>query len=353
MSKKLLVHIVSICILLAAQIVVAQQANKPLTNDDIITMTKNHLPEGVIVNAIQANETQFDVSANGLIALQKAGISQKVMDAMLSAQASKRTSGTSPANAPAAAATSGAGTAAATSGAGTAAAPGQPTVSLVQGTAKQPVALEKTQIAQTKTKASSLGALATDSAVNEALRVGVTQVAWSAAASSGSYAGASAIGAAGNVMGGIMGKRKPTLTYVWALPSPKSATIAPSNTPSFDINYAGIPGVNADEFEPAIVKLVSTQNNWRLVGANEAKQDTAQGMNWEVYSSFVEQRVPAQIQKSESGKAHVSPSAALAGGEYGIVLRPVNKSKKFSGSDISQNQGEGVLFNSVWSFSVK
>jgi hypothetical protein len=344
MSKKLLVHIVSICILLAAQIVVAQQANKPLTNDDIITMTKNHLPEGVIVNAIQANETQFDVSANGLIALQKAGISQKVMDAMLSAQASKRTSGTSPGNAPAAAATS---------GAGTAAAPGQPTVSLVQGSAKQPVTLEKTQIAQTKTKASSLGALATDSAVNEALRVGVTQVAWSAAASSGSYAGASAIGAAGNVMGGIMGKRKPTLTYVWALPSPKSATIAASNTPSFDINYAGIPGVNADEFEPAIVKLVSTQNNWRLVGANEAKQDTAQGMNWEVYSSFVEQRVPAQVQKSESGKAHVSPSAALAGGEYGIVLRPVNKAKKFSGSDISQNQGEGVLFNSVWSFSVK
>ena len=344
MSKKLLVHIVSICILLAAQIVVAQQANKPLTNDDIITMTKNHLPEGVIVNAIQANETQFDVSANGLIALQKAGISQKVMDAMLSAQASKRTSGTSPGNAPAAAATP---------GAGTAAAPGQPTVSLVQGSAKQPVTLEKTQIAQTKTKASSLGALATDSAVNEALRVGVTQVAWSAAASSGSYAGASAIGAAGNVMGGIMGKRKPTLTYVWALPSPKSATIAPSNTPSFDINYAGIPGVNADEFEPAIVKLVSTQNNWRLVGANEAKQDTAQGMNWEVYSSFVEQRVPAQVQKSESGKAHVSPSAALAAGEYGIVLRPVNKSKKFSGSDISQNQGEGVLFNSVWSFSVK
>ena len=344
MSKKLLVHIVSICILLAAQIVVAQQANKPLTNDDIITMTKNHLPEGVIVNAIQANETQFDVSANGLIGLQKAGISQKIMDAMLSAQASKRTSGTSPANAPAAAATP---------GAGTAAAPGQPTVSLVQGTAKQPVALEKTQIAQTKTKASSLGALATDSAVNQALQVGVQQVAWSAAASSGSYAGASAIGAAGNVMGGIMGKRKPTLTYVWALPSPKSATIAPSNTPSFDINYAGIPGVNADEFEPAIVKLVSTQNNWRLVGANEAKQDTAQGMNWEVYSSFVEQRVPAQVQKNESGKAHVSPSAALAAGEYGIVLRPVNKSKKFTGSDISQNQGEGVLFNSVWSFSVK
>jgi hypothetical protein len=335
MSKKLLVHIVSICILLAAQIVVAQQANKPLTNDDIITMTKNHLPEGVIVNAIQANETQFDVSANGLIGLQKAGISQKIMDAMLSAQASKRTSGTSPGNAPAAAA------------------PGQPTVFLVQGSAKQPVTLEKTQIAQTKTKASSLGALATDSAVNQALQVGVQQVAWSAAASSGSYAGASAIGAAGNVMGGIMGKRKPTLTYVWALPSPKSATVAPSNTPSFDINYAGIPGVNADEFEPAIVKLVSTQNNWRLVGANEAKQDTAQGMNWEVYSSFVEQRVPAQVQKSESGKAHVSPSAALAGGEYGIVLRPVNKSKKFSGSDISQNQGEGVLFNSVWSFSVK
>jgi hypothetical protein len=342
MSKKLLMGIVSVCVVLATQIAFAQQANKPLTNDDIITMTKNHLSEGVVVNAIQANDTQFDVSANGLIALQKAGVSQKVMDAMLTAQASKRAAATASAGSPPAAPTA---TAAAT--------PGQPTVSVVQGNAKQSLTLEKTQIAQTKTKASSLGALATDTAVNQALQVGVEQVAWSAAARNGSYAGASAIGAAGSVMGGMMGRRKPTLTYVWALPSPKSATTAPSNTPAFDINYAGIPGVNPNEFEPAIVKLVSTPNNWRLVGANEAKQDTVQSMDWEVYSSFVEQRIPTQIQKSEPGKAHVSPSSALPAGEYGIVLRPVNKSKKFSGSDISQNQGEGLVFNSVWSFSVK
>ena len=326
------------CVVLSMGVVVAQQS-KPLSNDDVVSMTKNHLPESVIINAIQANETQFDTSANGLIALQKAGVSQSVMDAMLAAQKNKRNTAASAATA----------SAPASSGA----AAGQPAVNLLQENSKLPLALEKTQVAQTKAKANSLGALATDAALTQALQVGVQQAAWSAAAHSGSYAGASAIGAAGGVMGGMMGHRKPSFTYVWALPTPKSATTVSSNTPAFEVNYAGIPGINPDEFEPSIVKLVSTSNNWRLVGATEAKQDTAQGTDWQLYSSFVEQRVPTQNKKTAPGQAQVSPSSALTPGEYGIVLRPVNKSKKFAGSDIAQNQGEGVLFNSVWSFAVK
>ena len=325
------------CVLLSMGVVVAQQS-KPLSNDDVVNMTKNHLPESVIINAIQANETQFDTSANGLIALQKAGVSQSVMDAMLAAQKNKRNTAASAAT-PSAPASSGAA--------------GQPAVNLLQENSKLPLALEKTQVAQTKAKANSLGALATDAALTQALQVGVQQAAWSAAAHSGSYAGASAIGAAGGVMGGMMGHRKPSFTYVWALPTPKSATTVSSNTPAFEVNYAGIPGINPDEFESSIVKLVSTSNNWRLVGATEAKQDTAQGTEWQLYSSFVEQRMPTQNKKTAPGQAQVSPSSALAPGEYGIVLRPVNKSKKFAGSDIGQNQGEGVLFNSVWSFAVK
>ncbi|HZR33075.1 MAG TPA: hypothetical protein VFA76_14615 [Terriglobales bacterium] len=327
------------CVLLSVALVVAQQS-KPLSNDDVVSMTKNHLPESVIINAIQANETQFDTSANGLIALQKAGVSQSVMDAMLAAQKNKRNTAASAATA----------SAPASSGP---AASGQPAVNLLQENSKLPLALEKTQVAQTKAKANSLGALATDAALTQALQVGVQQAAWSAAAHSGSYAGASAVNAAGGVMGGIMGHRKPSFTYVWAIPTPKSATTVASNTPAFEVNYAGIPGINPDEFEPSIVKLVPTSNNWRLVGATEAKQDIAQGTDWQLYSSFVEQRMPTQNKKTAPGQAQISPSSALAPGEYGIVLRPVNKSKKFAGSDIAQNQGEGVLFNSVWSFAVK
>ena len=73
--------------LLLTSLSFAQQANKALTNDDVVSMVKSSLPEDVILNAIQANETNFDTSANALIALQKASVDSKVMNAMLAAAA--------------------------------------------------------------------------------------------------------------------------------------------------------------------------------------------------------------------------------------------------------------------------
>ncbi len=43
----------------------------------------------------------------------------------------------------------------------------------------------------------------------------------------------------------------------------------------------------------------------------------------------------------------------LGTGEYGIVLRPISKTMKFSGADVARNQGNGKVLNSVWSFEVK
>jgi len=42
----------------------------------------------------------------------------------------------------------------------------------------------------------------------------------------------------------------------------------------------------------------------------------------------------------------------LVPGEYGVVLRPLSKSKKFSGGDVARAQGEGLMFDSVWSFQI-
>ncbi len=36
-----------------------------------------------------------------------------------------------------------------------------------------------------------------------------------------------------------------------------------------------------------------------------------------------------------------------------MVLRAVAKGKRFAGAQITGNQGEGQLFNMVWSFTVK
>jgi hypothetical protein len=175
-----------------------------------------------------------------------------------------------------------------------------------------------------------------------------------AALHSGSAMGAGMIGSAGGLVSGFMSHKKPTVTEVWALPGQKADTVAP-NQPIFEVSFAEIPGVNPDEYEPVLIKLAPSANNFRLVGATQAKQDVfdSSAMDWEVYSSFVEERIAAQSQKSGSGHYNLQPTASLAAGEYGIALRPVNKGKKFSGSSVAQNSGDGLLFNSVWAFSVR
>jgi hypothetical protein len=80
-------------------------------------------------------------------------------------------------------------------------------------------------------------------------------------------------------------------TYVWALAGGSSTTTsAGENVPTFEVNYAGLPGVNADQFEPVIVRLSpAPQSNFRLVGATEAATTAEQStqQDWPIYSSFM------------------------------------------------------------------
>jgi hypothetical protein len=267
------------------------------------------------------------------------------MDAMISAASKKRGGGV----------TSGGGSTAAAAPAN-AALPngGQLAVTVSQAGKTQALTLEKTQLAQTKTKAASLAALSTDSAVNQAFQVGVNEAAWHAWEHGGGYGSYAGVNAAGNVMSGIMGHRKPTVTYVWAVPGPTSSNTL-GNTPSFDVTFSAIPGVNEEEYEPAIVKLTPTSNNWRLVGASQGKADTMEdaSANWEVYSSYVEEKVPVRATKLAAGHVQISPASSLAPGQYGVVLRPRSKSKRFSGADVAKSQGEGLILNSIFSFAVQ
>src|ERR1700721_349587 len=70
-----------------------QQGQKPVTNDDVVKMVKGGLPEDTIVSAIQASATNFDISADALISLKNAGVTQPVMAAMIAAESNKRTAG--------------------------------------------------------------------------------------------------------------------------------------------------------------------------------------------------------------------------------------------------------------------
>ena len=361
MLKKSLMLVILICALVAMGR--AQTATKPLTNSDVVAMFKGGLSDGVIINAIQSQDTNFDISAMALLQLKKSGITPKVMDAVISSAKKQKAASDAAATAAAAkeAADKEAAAKAASAAPATAPDPSQPSVLMVQGDQKQALPVAHTQIAQTKTKPSTLSALTSDGALSQTLTSMTQGIAQASMMKPGSKMATSAMMATPMVAPAMMATsffsahHKPSVTDVWAVGGPKSETVIHNNQPSFEIHYETIPGVNADEYEPVLLKLEPTQNNFRLVGATQAKQDTLQSSaaDWGMYSSFVEERMPAQATKIAAGSYRLQPSAALAAGEYAVALRPLNKDKKFSGSSVSQNTGDGLMFNSVWSFEVQ
>jgi len=331
---------------IAASSLLAQQ--RPLTNADVIKMVKGGLPESVVISSIQSSPGKYNTSPDGLIALHTAGVTQGEMDAIL---ASGKAPG--PVAAPTSAAVT-ANPAAANAAANTATHGHLPKVALIHGGASQPLPLEKTQLAQTKTKPSSMGSLAKDSVVTQGMQSGINTATTGAAMHMNSSVAGSSVQEAGNIFGGMMSHRKPSLTYVWGVPNPASTTILKTSAPTFSVDYSSTLGVNPDDFEPAIVKLTPAQNTCRIVGATQGKEDAqaSPAADWQIYSSFLEERVAVNAQKVKSGNYKVSPASSLMPGEYAVVLRPISKTKKFSGGDVARGQGDGLLFDAVWSFQV-
>ena len=229
-----------------------------------------------------------------------------------------------------------------------------PTVALVQNGASQVLPLEKTQLAQTKTKPTSMGSLAGDTLATEGLQAGVGTATMGAAMHMSSPVAGTGVEQAGSVFGGMMARRKPTVTYVWGVPNPASANVLMTAMPQFSVDFSHAPGVNPENYEPAIVKLTPAQNTCRIVGATQGKEDAGSdpAADWEIYSHFLEERVAVKADKSEAGKYTVTPASELLPGEYALVFRPVSKNMKFSGGDVARAQGNGLMFDAVWTFQV-
>jgi hypothetical protein len=65
------------------------QTKKPLSNADILMMTKQGFESPVIFTAIQTNETDFDVSTHALVDLKNSGVARPDLEAMLAAHGGK------------------------------------------------------------------------------------------------------------------------------------------------------------------------------------------------------------------------------------------------------------------------
>jgi len=59
------------------------QQKDVLTNEQVVSLVKAGLSTSIIVTTIQSSNTKFDVSANGMVALKKQGVSDAVIKAMI------------------------------------------------------------------------------------------------------------------------------------------------------------------------------------------------------------------------------------------------------------------------------
>jgi hypothetical protein len=59
-------------------------AQETLTNQSVVEMVKAGLPERVILAKIRTSPTNFDTSTDALIALKKSGVSEKIIEAVMS-----------------------------------------------------------------------------------------------------------------------------------------------------------------------------------------------------------------------------------------------------------------------------
>ncbi|MER3431265.1 MAG: hypothetical protein C4324_09535 [Blastocatellia bacterium] len=71
------------------------QEDPPMTNEDVISLTKAGLAPAIIIGKIRAAKTKFDLSTDSLLKLKSAGVSDDVVAAMLEAKSGKPVSSNS------------------------------------------------------------------------------------------------------------------------------------------------------------------------------------------------------------------------------------------------------------------
>lgn len=320
-------------------------AKSAMTNEDVTQMVAVGLTDMVIANSIkQAKVRQFDLSPTGLIKLKADHVPDSIIAIMQdplaplpgsTPQVVQGSEQTSPSK--------------------TEEPPQQPYAIVLSANGKNALKKAAVKIVATKAKGEDLTSVAKSEAISGALQGAGAVALTSSAVSSMGMASVPFIGAAGNVMDGLLGRRRQKTNYVWALPGQHAMTVLPIRGTSFEVTYGDIPGVDPENFEPALIKVEATKDNWRLVGASEgvmsANMDTGGAVD--LYSHFIEDRATfVKLTKLGRGQVRVEMDNQIPPGEYALVLRPISKDMKFSQEDIGKNEGEGLLFNSAWDFSL-
>lgn len=356
-----------------------------MSNDDVIQMLRAEFGEATILAAMEANRTAFDVSPRQLVALKRVGVPETVIEAMLAAEA--RNQQASEQRAVEALADDVVEPADLDEGAEIAsdsvemlsralerlaneeasdpvqATPGAPEPSAPVASSAPPV------VAAQAAPPTKPRAWAVQDDARHALAPTVAQVAFTDAksgtaanalktleslSSRKALAFASPALAVANEIGGLFRSNDPTTTAVWALSGATSSRrLQPGG--ELEIEFGNIPGVNPDEYRPAVVQLVPTIDNFRVVGAAKTKvSDLDAGIPTD---PIIEETVAARAKRLERGRYRIELGDSMPPGEYALVLRPTERDKRRRRKEptsLGELLGSGAsdVLYMTWDFSI-
>ena len=326
-------------------------------NAEIQEMAAAEFSDSTIIAVINANVVEFDLSPRALVALKNAGVSEPVIEAMLTAETDKKRTA-QPEPTP------------------TQLAETQATVEYAKLTEMIERLAAQQEAAEKARRAPDPPASRADPAprvwlVNASDRAAVAptiaQVAFAGGGSRRSermkglqgLAGQAltfanpAVGGLATTLGSLF-RPDEDRTAVWALAATQSSRVL-DVPPVFEIDYAHIPGVDPDRYQPAIVQLVPTTDNYRLVAAAETDGASTGALP---RGPIIEESVATESTRLGRGQYRVAPKTALGPGEYALVLRPIAETRRERRRNSEASLGEllggstSQILYLTWEFSI-
>lgn len=326
MKRYLLAAFIAIGLL--APCIPALAADEPLTNADIVRLVHGGIADQVVAATVRSKPGNYDVSPDALVALKKAGVGDVTMRTMVEAGHIPSLFGI---HAPQMLSAK---------------------VAALGSSGRRELAVNATRVAQTQT-AGGFGAGMSSAMMLQGLATTAISMI-------------PGVGMVASVVSMFHHAKPqmPEIHQVWALANQRSAMLVESAQPTFEVSYGGIPGLDADRFEPVLVHLVATKDNYRIVGATksglDAQHTSAMAMNMmgggtgaSVFpiSDIVEERVPVRTESVAPATRRITPEKPLDAGEYAVVLRPV-RSGGDSTTQTATGQGLSSVISSAWDFTI-
>ena len=336
-----------------AEELAAAPAAAGIGNQDIHAMVEAEFSDSTIISVIGANDAQFDLSPRALVALKGAGVSEQVIEAMIAAEEQRSAEPELAATAETQASLEYA----------------KLTEMIEQLAAKQEAAAAAQREPEPPaSRADPAPRVWLVSATERAaIAPTIAQVAFAGGGRRNNERMKNLQGLAGQALAfanpavsgiattlGSLFRPDEERTAVWALAATSSTRVLDFD-PVFEMDFAHIPGVDPDRYQPAIVQLVATKDNYRLVAAAETE---GAGDGAMPSGPIIEENIATESTRLGRGQYRVAPKAKLGPGEYALVLRPIPESKRSRRRNAEASLGElmggstSQILYLTWEFSI-